>query len=93
MFAKDQLRLERVQNKFLTYAAYVLKLPDPCHEYNHLLNVLNIPSLHYRHHNAGQNFILALLNGLLEATDIFSNISFKVPLYNIRNQVQFCIPT
>jgi len=31
--AKDHLRLERVQHKFLSYAAFILKLPNPNHNY------------------------------------------------------------
>lgn len=77
--AKDQLRLERVQNKFLAYAAFVLKFPYPCHEYTHLRNILNIPSLHSRRSYADQNFIKTLLNGILDAPDIVSAILFRVP--------------
>jgi hypothetical protein len=91
--AKDQLRLERVQNKFLAYAAFVLKLPDPCHDYSYIREVLNIQSLHSRRSNTDYNFIMALLNGLLDAPDILSDISFRVPSYNTRNQGQFYIPT
>lgn len=90
--AKDQLRIERVQNKFLAYATFILKLPDPCHDYTYTREVLSLPTLHSRRSLADQNFIMALLNGLLDAPDILSNISFRVPSRNTRNQGQFYIP-
>ncbi|KAE9542788.1 hypothetical protein AGLY_002699 [Aphis glycines] len=89
---RDQLRIERVQNKFLAYAAFILKLPDPCHDYTYSREVLSLPTLDSRRSLADQNFIMALLNGLLDAPDILSNISFKVPSHNTRNQEQFYIP-
>lgn len=79
---KYQLRLECVHNKFLAYTAFVLKLPDPGHEYTYLREVINIQSLHFRRIIADQNCIMALLNGLLDAPDILSNISFRIPSYN-----------
>jgi len=85
-FAKDQLRLEQVQNKFLAYAAFVLKLPDPCHDYTYLREVLIIQSLHSRRSNADQNFTTDLLDGLLDAPDIHLNTSFRVSFYNTHNQ-------
>ncbi|VVC39544.1 Hypothetical protein CINCED_3A024441 [Cinara cedri] len=67
--ARDQLRLERVQNKFLAYAALVLKLPDPCHDYTYLRKVLTGQSLQFRRSNVNQNVIVALIDGLLDAPE------------------------
>lgn len=33
---KDQLRYEQVQNKFLSYAAYLLKIDHPKSDYSHI---------------------------------------------------------
>lgn len=38
-------QIERVQRKFLRFAAYVLKIPCPPHNYNLVLLKLKLPSL------------------------------------------------
>lgn len=78
---KYQLRLECMQNKFLVYAAFIFKLYDTCYDYTYLYEVVKIQSLHSHHSNVDQNFITALFNGLLDATDILSDNSFREPFY------------
>jgi hypothetical protein len=43
--AKNQLRLDRVQNRFLAYVAFLLKIPHPQHDYTSISSTLNVPSL------------------------------------------------
>lgn len=40
--AKDQHRLERIKNRFLSFAAYILKFSVPNYDYEQLRNLLNI---------------------------------------------------
>lgn len=49
--AKNQLRLKRVLNKFLSFNTYIIKMPPPNHDYSHIHCVLNLPSLagHRKH--------------------------------------------
>jgi hypothetical protein len=91
--AKDQLRLERVQNKFLSYASYILKINHPPHDYSLIRNTLKIPSLSTRRLDADSNFIFSLLNGFIDAPDLLSSISFRVPSHSARNHQLFAVPT
>jgi hypothetical protein len=90
--AKDQHRLERVQNRFLSFAAYILKINVPNHDYEQLRNLFNIPSLSSRRTKIDSNFLFALLKGTLDAPELLARIPFKVPTFASRNQVQFYIP-
>ena len=60
--AKDQLRLERVQNRFLSYAAFLLKIVHPPHDYSSIRSSLNIPLLSSRRIEADLSFVTSLLN-------------------------------
>jgi len=91
--AKDQLRLERVQNRFLAYVAFLLKIPHPQHDYTSISSTLNIPSLASRRRDADISFITSLLRGTIDSPDLLSAISFRVPLYPTRSHSLFHIPT
>jgi hypothetical protein len=91
--SKDQLRIEQVQHKFLSYAAFILKLPSPNHNYSDISYLLNIPSLSSRRNNINLQFIHAFLDNSIDTPDLLSKIQFKVPSYNVRNQTPFYIPT
>lgn len=91
--AKDQLRLERVQNRFLGYVAFLLKIPHPRHDYSSISSSLNIPSLASRRRNADISFVTSLLSGSIDAPDLLSTISFRVPFYPTRSHSLFHIPT
>lgn len=91
--AKDQLRLERVQNRFLSYASFLLKIDHPQHDYSPVLSKLNIPTLSSRRINADIRFIQGLLDGSIDAPDLLSSINFRVPTYPTRHPTPFLIPT
>ena len=45
---KNQLRLERVQNRFLSYISFLFKFERPQHEYSFILLKINISTLSFR---------------------------------------------
>jgi hypothetical protein len=49
--AKNQLHHERVRHKFFSYTAFILKLPNPNHNYSDINNFLNITYLSSRHNH------------------------------------------
>ena len=90
--ARDTIRLERVQNRFLSYAAFLLKIAHPQHDYTIIRATLNIPLLSTRRAEADITFLTSLLNGFIVAPDLLSSISFRVPSQNIRNHSIFQLP-
>jgi hypothetical protein len=89
----DQLRLDRVQNLFLAYVAFLLKIPHPQHDYTSISSTLNIPFLASRRRDADILFITSLIKGTIDAPDLLSTISFRVPLYPTRSHSLFFIST
>jgi len=83
--ARDQLRIERVQNRFLAYAAYVLYISHPLYDYTSISSSLNIPTLSSHRFDADIYFMSSLLNGSIDAPDLFSTISFRIPVYPTSN--------
>jgi len=61
--ACDQLRLEQVQNRFLSFIAFLLNIEHTPHDYNVIRSILNIPTLASRGEHADLMFITSLLNG------------------------------
>lgn len=92
LLAKDQLRLKRIQNRFLSYVAFSLKIDHPRHDYSSLLSLLNIPTLSSHRNNADFHFIQGLLKGSIDASDLFSSIDFCIPTYPSRYHAPFYIP-
>jgi len=55
--AKDQLRLERVQNRYLSYVAFLLQIVHLAHDYSLVRQTLNIQTLSNRRFTADINFV------------------------------------
>jgi len=91
--AKDQLYVERIQNKCLSFVTYTLKMHLLNHDYSHIRCILNLPPLVDRHNHIDCTFINSLLNNSLDAPDLISQVSFKVPSHNTRNLTPFYIPS
>lgn len=83
---KDQLRVEHVRKKFLSYAAYFLKIiGHPPHNY----------SLIFSRHITDLNFIrYSLLNSFCNIPDLLSviNFNFRISSYPTRNHKSFNVP-
>jgi hypothetical protein len=91
--AKDQLRLEEVQNMFLSYISFLIKIEQPQHDYSSVLLKLNIPTLSSRRIDADFCFLLGLLVDSIDASNFLSSINFRVPIYPSRHHIPFHIPT
>lgn len=71
-FTRDTLRIARVQNRFLSDVAFLLKIDRPQHDYSLIRSTLQLPSLASRRIDA---FIKSLLNGSLDSPDLLYSIS------------------
>lgn len=90
---KDQLRIERVQNKFLNFIAFKMNIYHEPHDYSNLRQVLSIPTLASRRDKADLDFLKSILNGSLDIPELLAAIPFRVPSHSSRNQSQFYVPT
>ncbi|KAF0703722.1 Uncharacterized protein FWK35_00038617 [Aphis craccivora] len=89
---KDQLRLERVQNKFLNFIAFNMKIYHENHDYSGIRQVWNIPTLTSRRAKADLDFLNSIFNGSLDVPDLLATISFRILSHSSRNQSQFYVP-
>jgi len=64
---KDQI--ERIQRKFLNYAAFILNINHPPHDYNPILNKLGLSSLVDRRKVANLKFLRLLILSCLTFHD------------------------
>jgi hypothetical protein len=88
---KDQLRLERVQNRFHSYAAFILNINHSPYDYLPVRTSLNIPTLASRRVDADLSFTTSLLNGSIDALYLLSSISFRVPVHFTRNHSLYLV--
>jgi hypothetical protein len=91
--SKDELRLERVQNRFLSYMARIMKIEHPTHDYSLLRSILGIPLLSSRRQDADEHFICSFLGGTLDDLDLLSKICFRIPSFYSRNHSLFQVPS
>jgi len=85
--------LERVQNKFLKYASYVLEIECPPHNYLPVLEYLKLDSLANRRRHANLAFLSKLLNGQIDSPHRLSLIPLNVPPRFTRQHTSFNLPT
>ncbi|KAF0749520.1 Uncharacterized protein FWK35_00019201 [Aphis craccivora] len=90
--AKDQLRLERVQNRYLSYVAFLLQIIHPAHDYSLVRQTLNIQTLSNRRLTANINFVSSLLNGFLDDILLFYLV-FSSVFHPILQEITFHIPS
>lgn len=62
----DILRLDNVQNRFMHFASYRLKIPHPPHDYGYISVILKIISLIKRHNISFYCFINELIEGTID---------------------------
>jgi len=84
---KDQI--ERVQRKFLNYAAFILSIDRPPHDYNPILNKLGLSSLVDRRKVANLKFLRQLKDGRIDSPVLLSMINFKVACSSVRQIYPF----
>jgi len=84
--------IERVQRKFLRYAAFKLNIPCPPHDYSPIQQLFSLDSLTDRRHSANLSFLSNLLSSRIDNPDSLSRISFNVPCRRTRSSFPFHIP-
>jgi hypothetical protein len=90
--SKDSSRLERVQRRFLSSAAYLLKIQHPQHDYLPVMRELCLDTLADRRVNANLTFLKKLVDGFTDAPTLLSQLNFKVPSCSTRLKVPFILP-
>uniref|UniRef100_A0A2S2Q917 RNA-directed DNA polymerase from mobile element jockey n=1 Tax=Sipha flava TaxID=143950 RepID=A0A2S2Q917_9HEMI len=88
----DSCHLERVQRRFLSSAAYMLKIVHPPHDYTPVLRALSLTSLADRRVKANLVFLKKLIDGSLNAPSLLVQVNFKVPHRATRSRVPFTVP-
>lgn len=87
--AKGQLRLLRVQNRFLSFDAFLLEIDHPQSDYSTVCTLLNIPTLTTRPIDVCFRFTHGLLE---ESLDTPTSIDFHIPTYTSRHNALLHIP-
>lgn len=78
-------KLERVQNKYLRFAAFKCGIRMEDYHRSDMLKRLNLPTLHQRRTVYDVSFVFKLIIGQINAPYLLSLIKFNVPQYNLRN--------
>ncbi|XP_043477484.1 uncharacterized protein LOC122508276 [Leptopilina heterotoma] len=88
------IRLERVQNRFLRFAARLLNIPFDfyTHDYKHLRVKMNIPTLTSRFYFSDMSFLYRLLNGAIYCPSLLSMVNLRVPRTITRFNTLFSVP-
>lgn len=89
-----KLRLERIQNRFLRFAARQLDIPYNffTHDYSELSSILKIPSVQSRVLKLDLQFFYNILNGNIDCAALLSRISLSVSYISLRNRPSFKVP-
>ncbi|XP_025406953.1 uncharacterized protein LOC112680931 [Sipha flava] len=88
----DSCHLERVQRRFLSSAAYMLKIVHPPHNYTPVLDALNLISLADKRVKANLGFLQKLIDGSINSPSLLEQVNFKVPHRATRSRVPFTVP-
>lgn len=88
--AKDHSKMERVQNRFVFYVVYILKIKHLYHNYSLILNTLRIPLFFSQKLTT---LFVYLLTSSLDISDLISIILFCTSFHITRYYLLFPIPT
>jgi hypothetical protein len=85
-------QLERVQRKFLKFAAFALRIECQPHEYQPVLQCLHLSTLSDRRKQANLSFLTKLINGDVDSPVLLNKLNFRVPCFYSRCSFPFQIP-
>jgi hypothetical protein len=85
-------QLERVQRKFLSFAAYLLNIEHRPHDYDAVIDRLSLQSLADRRITINKVFLVKLINGSIDCPELLSKINLKIPCVQVRSSYPFSIP-
>lgn len=74
----DSCHLERVQRRFLSSAAYMLKIVHPPHDYTPVLRAFGLTFLADRRVKANLAFLKKLIDGSLNAPSLLVQVKFLI---------------
>jgi len=84
--------LRVVESKSLPFAAFLIKVSCPPHDYEPVRIALNLSILTNRRRSANISFIKKQLFNVIDCPTLLSQVSFKVPPRPIRYTPSFLIP-
>lgn len=90
---KTKERVQRVQNRFLSFIAFLLKIEHTPHDYTFIHSTLNIPSMALCCDHADSMFITSPLNSSIDSPELLATFSFCVPTHSTRHHSLFSVPT
>jgi len=79
----DSDKLERVQQRFLKFACFVLGIPHLAHNYNNITNILSLPILAERRRILNLKFIHGLITNQINSPSLLSQINSKCLLIHL----------
>lgn len=88
-YSTTQIRVEKVQQKFLRLCAYKLGLKYGDFSYTHILSLLNLHSLALNRNLNDIVFVFKLVNNLIDCPDLLKMINFHVPSRSLRKSPHF----
>ena len=77
-------KIERVQNRFLRYLSFKLRIPSELVRYDLVCSLLNIQSLRKRRFNADVILVYKLCNNLIDCPELLLLINFHAPQRQLR---------
>lgn len=86
-YASHIKKLERVQHRFLSWAAIKLGLPNPrlSHDYSQIAAVLNISSLKSHHEAQDVLFLYKIVNRIITCPPLLESVHLHVPSNYLRS--------
>jgi hypothetical protein len=90
--ATSRNQIERVQHKFLNYAAKVLHIEHKPHNYEPVRTLLELSNLTDRRIAANKIFLQKLIDGSIDCSELLSQLNFKIPCFYSRSHYPFFIP-
>jgi len=85
-------QFERVQHRFLSFVGFNLNVVHPPHDYDPVLQSLNIQSLTDRHLASDLSYLHNLISGEIDAPSLLQLVNFRVSSHLTQNVAPFSIP-
>jgi len=76
-------QIEHVEQKFLNFVAYKLKIDHPPH--NYILVMLGLNMLADRRFEANLYFLSHIIDGIIDLTELLKQFNLKVPTFHARH--------
>ena len=91
-YTKYNIKIEKIQNKFLRYIKFKISDNSDFNDYQFLREITGLDTLSNRRIKSDCIFIFKILNGLIDCNDLLQLINLRVPVKTTRNQTMFQVP-